>query len=190
MTFEEISKLCSDKELFERVVSHNKVTSDEASRISDAFSVVFKKRVANACVNCIGDALTELVYIYTKNPEQMKKQVETKYLLKAGVLIRMKYGESKMYSNANLTDEVAEKYIIEAEPQTEMGFASRLDDFQKKPEDIVKKVEEKISAIRKEKEEAAMQAMNAGTIELDNDASGNKEETTETKEEPTTAKIK
>ena len=133
MEFEEIAALCEDKELFGRVVTKATYTPEEAARISAAYLQIFKKQVVRTCGNCLGDALAELTALYRKNPERMEEQNNCKYQLRAGMLIRLNFGDNVYYSNANLTDKVAEEYI--------MAKPSRLSDFEKYPESIVKKIE-------------------------------------------------
>ncbi|MBD5131897.1 MAG: hypothetical protein HDT28_04815 [Clostridiales bacterium] len=133
LEFEEIASLCEDRELFGRVVSNATYTPQEAARIGVAYLQIFKKQIVQTCGNCVGDALSELVALYRKNPERMKEQNTCKYQLRAGMLIRLHFGDNVYYSNANLTDKVAEEYI--------MAKPSRLSNFSKYPESIVKKIE-------------------------------------------------
>lgn len=130
--FGQIESLCEDRELFGKVVTKGTYTPDEAALIGAAYLQIFKKQVVRTCGNCLGDALTELVALYRKNREQMKEQNECRYRLRAGLLIRLNFGDSVYYSNANLTDKVAEEYIL-ANP-------SRLSDFESYPESIEKKI--------------------------------------------------
>ena len=44
------------------------------------------------------------------------------YILKNGVLLQPEFGSNKMYTNDNLTDEVAEKYLAK-NPKGEIYFA-------------------------------------------------------------------
>lgn len=133
LEFEEIAALCEDRELFGRVVSKATYTPQEAAQIGAAYLQIFKRQIVQTCGNCVGDALAELVALYRKNPEKMKEQNSCNYKLRAGMLIRLKFGDNVYYSNANLTDKVAEEYI--------MAKPSRLSDFEKYPESIVKKIE-------------------------------------------------
>lgn len=133
LDFEQIAALCEDKDLFGRVVSKGTYTPQEAALIGAAYLQIFKRQIRQTCGNCVGDALAELVALYRKNPNQMKDQNQCHYKLRAGMLIRLKFGDNVFYSNANLTDKVAEAYIL-AKP-------SRLSDFEKYPESITKKIE-------------------------------------------------
>lgn len=132
MTYEEVVRVCTDRELFTRVVSLVRYSEEDADRIRSAYMATYKKEVNRTCGNCLGDALAELIHFNRKDSEQMKKQIECRYRLRAGMLIRLGFGDNKYYSNANLTDEVAEKYIL-ANPE-------RIDDFQTVPDDMYDKI--------------------------------------------------
>lgn len=140
LDFEQIISLCEDRELFGRVVSQATYTPQEAARISAAYLQIFKKQVIKTCGNCLGDALAELVALYRKSKGQMKEQNDCQYQLRAGMLIRMKFGDNVYYNNANLTNKVAEEYI--------MAKPSRLADFSKYPERILKKIEASVYGCR------------------------------------------
>lgn len=133
LEFEQIEALCKDRDLFGRVVTQVKYTPQEAALIGAAYLQIFKRQIVQTCGNCVGDALSELVALYRKNPEKMEEQNTCKYQLRAGMLIRLKFGDNVYYSNANLTDKVAEEYI--------MAKPSRLSDFEKYPDSILKKIE-------------------------------------------------
>lgn len=169
MTYEDIEAICTDKALFSRVVTDVNASKEEAARIEAAFLLVFKKHVIRNCGNCVGDALAQLWRLYKTNPEQMKKQVECRYRLKAGALIRLNFGDRMVYSNENLTDDIAREYIL-AKP-------SRLNQFQQYPSSIKRRirgqakkqgnavseaVEPNAGTIIKEKEENAAEPMESG----------------------------
>lgn len=151
MTYEEIESLCADRALFSRVVTDMNASKEEAARIEAAFLLVFKKRVVRSCGNCIGDALAQLWRLYRTNPEQMKKQVECRYRLKAGALIRLNFGDREVYSNENLTDDIARQYIL-AKP-------SRLGQFQQYPSSIKRRIREQA----KNQGNAASNAVESGS---------------------------
>lgn len=138
MTYEDIEAICTDKALFSRVVTDVNASKEEAARIEAAFLLVFKKNIIRSCGNCVGDALAQLCWLYKGNPEQMKKQIQCKYRLKAGALIRLNFGDRQVYSNENLTNDIAEQYIL-AKP-------SRLGQFQKYPPSIKRKIKSKIGS--------------------------------------------
>ena len=79
------------------------LTEDERQLVSLAYMTILGKEVRQcSCRNRYSDALMEII-AHTKK-ERLKKM---KYELKAGALI---YVDGKHYSNANLTDEAAEKW--------------------------------------------------------------------------------
>lgn len=61
------------------------------------------------CKNKYEDAIAE-IYHYLKKEGKMK--VQSRYILKSGVVIQPK-GSSKVYTNDNLTDEVAQAFLVE-----------------------------------------------------------------------------
>lgn len=133
MSFEEITILCNNKDLFERVINYNLFSQEEAAQISAAYLQIFKRNIKKSCSNCVGDALAELRAFYFRDPEQMQKQNACRYSLRAGILIRLSCEDSAYYSNANLTDEIAEAYILAA--------PSRLSEFSRYPESIRKQID-------------------------------------------------
>lgn len=66
-----------------------------------------KSIISNGCNDCYRDALIE-VYNYLKREGKMKEKCD--YSLKNGVVLQI-FGTSEVYTNANLTNEVAEKYL-------------------------------------------------------------------------------
>lgn len=80
---------------------------DKAS-ISSLYSEVLGKSVlSTGCNDCHRDALIE-VYNYLKREGKMKEKCD--YSLKNGVVLQI-FGTSEVYTNANLTNEAAEKYL-------------------------------------------------------------------------------
>lgn len=61
-----------------------------------------------SCGDCYRDAAIE-IYLYLKRNGKMKEK--SNYSLKNGILLQPEFGQSTFYTNANLTDEVAEKYL-------------------------------------------------------------------------------
>ena len=71
--------------------------------------VLGKEMRKTSCQTCYHDAVVEM-YCYIKNKGRMAKT--RKYLLKAGAVIQNPNFEGgKVYTNVNLTDAVAEKYL-------------------------------------------------------------------------------
>lgn len=80
---------------------------DKAS-ISSLYSRVLGKSLTNAgCNDCHRDALIEM-YNSLKREGKMKEKCD--YSLKNGVVLQI-FGTSEVYTNANLTNEAAEKYL-------------------------------------------------------------------------------
>lgn len=73
-----------------------------------------------SCRDCYKDALLEInAYLIKNNSLKPKRH----YKLKNGVVLQL-FGKSQVYTNKNLTDEVAEAYLKEFPDQT--GIFSRL----------------------------------------------------------------
>lgn len=85
------------------------LSSSEKSEIEswyhEALGKTFHK---TSCNDCYHDAAIE-IYLYLKRNGKMKEK--SNYCLKNGVLLQPEFGQSTFYTNANLTDEVAEKYL-------------------------------------------------------------------------------
>lgn len=97
-----------------------KTLQEMESRYSDGFSTLdrsfldtlyyelFGKEITNrGCSDCYRDAYMEIKIKLKKDKAMPKK---TDYKLKAGALIQF-FGEAGAYTNANLTDAVAERYL-------------------------------------------------------------------------------
>lgn len=56
---------------------------------------------------------------------------KSNYTLKNGVLLQTEFGSNTMYTNANLTDEVAENYLAK-DPKGEIFFASMPTDWEER----------------------------------------------------------
>lgn len=93
--------------------------------------VLRKDFTKSSCNDCYHDAVIEM-YLYLKRTGNMKQK--SNYTLKNGVLLQTEFGSNTMYTNANLTDEVAENYLAK-NPKGEILFASLPTDW----EDRVKK---------------------------------------------------
>lgn len=94
--------------------------------------VLDKKFVHTSCNDCYRDAIIEM-RVYLKKNGSMKEKSE--YALKNGVLLQMEFGKSKFYTNANMTDEVAEKYLGK--------YPDGIKFFSKKPDDWEERVQKK-----------------------------------------------
>lgn len=94
--------------------------------------VLDKKFVHTSCNDCYRDAIIEM-RVYLKKNGSMKEKSE--YALKNGVLLQMEFGKSEFYTNANMTDEVAEKYLGK--------YPDGIKFFSKKPDDWEERVQKK-----------------------------------------------
>ena len=72
--------------------------------------VLDKTFVRTSCGDCYRDAAIE-IYTYLRRYGKMKEK--SNYALKNGVVLQMGFSSSEMYTNANLTDEAAERYLKE-----------------------------------------------------------------------------
>ena len=88
----------------------------------------FKK---TSCNDCYRDAVFEMYAYFKKNGKMKEKTI---YGLKNGVLLQMSFGSGEFYTNANLTDEAAERFL-QANPDKANFFSVIPDDW----EDRVKK---------------------------------------------------
>lgn len=98
------------------------LTNDLRGRFNASFSSFDKQSIAQlyyevlgkefkptTCQQCYHDALIE-IYLYLKRENKMK--AKCKYRMRAGFIINCpKFHNGTVYTNANLTDEVAEEYI-------------------------------------------------------------------------------
>lgn len=90
--------------------------------------VLGKDFVKTSCNDCYRDAVIEM-YLYLKRTGNMKEK--SNYTLKNGVLLQTEFGSNTMYTNANLTDEVAENYLAK-NPKGEIFFASMPTDWEER----------------------------------------------------------
>lgn len=84
-------------------------SSSDKSEIERLYKEVLGKEFTKtSCNDCYRDAVIEMT-VYIKKNNRMKEKCN--YILKNGVLLQPEFGSNKMYTNDNLTDEVAEKYL-------------------------------------------------------------------------------
>jgi len=87
------------------------------------YEVTGKSFVPTSCQQCYHDALVEIVYFLNKNGKMAEK---LNYRLKAGAIINCPaFMGGKVFSNDNLTDEVAQNYLEQ--------FPDNVELFQKVP---------------------------------------------------------
>lgn len=92
----------------EELRSQKGFSSSDKSEIEVMYHEIMSKDfVRTSCSDCYRDALIEM-YITLKKTGKMKEK--SSYTLKNGVLLH-EFGSAEMYTNANLTDEVAENYL-------------------------------------------------------------------------------
>lgn len=114
-----------------------KTLQEMESRYADGFSTLdrafldkvyydlFGREITNrGCSDCYRDAYMEIKIKLKKNKAMPKK---SDYMLKAGAVISF-FGHSKAYTSANLTNEVAEKYLA-MNPANSKLFAELPDDW-------------------------------------------------------------
>ena len=72
-------------------------------------AVLGKVFIPTSCQNCYHDAVVEMSYHLKRNGEMAQKK---KFMLKAGAIIQCPdINNGEVYSNANLTDDVAKEYL-------------------------------------------------------------------------------
>lgn len=105
------------------------LSSSEKAEVENLYLLVLDKRfIRTSCRDCYRDAIIEMS-VYLKKNRKMKEKSE--YGLKNGVLLQMEFGSSEMYTNANLTDEVAEKYLAK-HPENIKYFARKPEDWEER----------------------------------------------------------
>lgn len=98
-------------------------SSDKTTIENLYYEVIGKTFVPTSCQQCYHDGLIE-IYHYIKNNGKMAEKLN--YRLKAGAIINCPaFMSGKVFSNDNLTDDVAEKYLKQ--------FPDNVELFQKVP---------------------------------------------------------
>lgn len=86
------------------------LSSSDKSDIELMFHEVLGRTFTKtSCGDCYRDAVIEM-YSYLKDMENERK---IKLCIENGVLLQVGFGSSEMYTNNNLTDEAAERYLAE-----------------------------------------------------------------------------
>lgn len=105
------------------------LSSSDKAEIENLYTIVLdKKFVRTSCSDCYKDAVIEMI-VYLKKNGKIKEKSD--YGLKNGVVLQMEFGSSEMYTNANLTDEIAEKYL-ERYPDNIKYFSKKPDDWKER----------------------------------------------------------
>lgn len=111
------------------------LSSMEKAQIARLYGEVLGKTFRQtSCRDCYRDACIEMELYLRKNGAMKEK---SRYVLLNGVIIR-EFGTGKVYSNANLTDKVAEAWLRKYPQQIKM-FAAYPDDWQERVNKVVKK---------------------------------------------------
>lgn len=117
-------------------------SSSDKETIGNLYWEVLRKTLRPTnCQQCYHDALIE-IYLYLKNNSKMKQK--TNYRMRAGYIINSpKFDNGKVYSNDNLTDEVAERYLAQ--------FPKSVSMFEALPKGFsIEKVTKKVKKAEKE----------------------------------------
>lgn len=119
-------------------------SSADKETIGNLYWEVLRKTLRPTnCQQCYHDALIE-IYLYLKNNSKMKQK--TNYRMRAGYIINSpKFDNGKVYSNDNLTDEVAERYLAQ--------FPKSVSMFEALPKGFsIEKITKKVKALAKKEE--------------------------------------
>lgn len=101
-------------------------SSDKSTIENLYYEVIGKTFVPTSCQQCYHDGLIE-IYHYIKNNGKMAEKLN--YRLKAGAIINCPaFMSGKVFSNDNLTDDVAEKFLKQ--------FPDNVELFQKIPKKV------------------------------------------------------
>lgn len=122
ITLKELKGIVGDVDMENRLRTHTH-TPDDAERLDLAYRAVFKQKINRHCINCLYDAFILLRISMKNESRQIKARLECQYRLKAGVVLWID-GEDgrRLYTNANLTDEVA-KHWLKEHPDTRHYFS-------------------------------------------------------------------
>lgn len=122
ITLKELEGIVGNAALEHRLRS-NTHTPGDAEWLDSAYQAVFKQNINRHCVNYLYDAFILLRIRFKNDAPQLKAQLECRYRLKAGVVLHVDNGAgSKIYTNANLTDDIAVQWL-RAHPDTRHYFS-------------------------------------------------------------------
>lgn len=121
-------------DVFNRLKELGKVSAfstTEKREIETLYTEVLGKEfVKTSCNDCYRDAVFEMYAYLKKNGKMKEKSV---YRLKNGALLQMWFGSGEFFTNANLTDEAAERYL-NLKPQGINLFSVYPDDWKSRVE--------------------------------------------------------
>lgn len=109
--------------------SISSLSPSEKTEIEKLYNDVLDKKITRtSCSDCYHDAVIETM-LYLKKHGKMKEKSE--YKLKNGVLLQMEFGSSNFYTNDNLTNDIAEEYLVKY-PGNANYFSKMPDDWQER----------------------------------------------------------
>lgn len=119
-------------------------SSLDRSLLDNLYFNIFGREITNrGCSDCYRDAYMEIL-IYLKRNKAMPKKSD--FVLKAGAIITF-FGEPKCYSNANITDEAALRFLA-LNPSNEKLFEKLPEDWKSRlPKSDTPEVEDKDAVI-------------------------------------------
>lgn len=119
-------------------------SSLDRSLLDNLYFNIFGREITNrGCSDCYRDAYMEIL-IYLKRNKAMPKKSD--FVLKAGAIITF-FGEPKCYSNANITDEAALRFLA-INPSNEKLFEKLPEDWKSRlPKSDTPEVEDKDAVI-------------------------------------------
>lgn len=112
---------------------HKKAMKGELSDSDKAFvqnqcELILRRKMVKYCDNSYHDTVVEMT-LKLKNIETMEQLKKSNYLLKNGVILQNVVArDPNIYTNANLTDSVAEEYLRQ-EPKRIVKFAAHPEDW-------------------------------------------------------------
>lgn len=110
---------------------------EQKQRIEEIYPQIMGRRFRKtSCKRCYHDAVIEMT-VKLRRTKKMDSKRKSKYIMRAGFIIRHpQIDNGRIYTNANLTDEVAEKYI-ELFPAKRVMFDVIPEAVEKTPEERV-----------------------------------------------------
>lgn len=131
----------------EQLRGEKSLNSLEKSEIESLYDEVLGKKFRRtSCTDCYRDAVIEM-YLYLRKNGKMKEKC--KYVLKNGALLQIGFGSQKMYTNKNLTDDVAEEYL-RANPSHIDLFAAVPDNWKERTQKTAKKNKDESPRVKEE----------------------------------------
>lgn len=118
-------------------------TAPERAEIERMYADVLDKVfVKTSCNDCYRDAVYEMYSYLKKNGRMKEKSV---YKLKNGALLQMEFGSGEFYTNATLTDEVAERYLKK--------YPDRINLFAVYPDDWMERIKDEVKPKKRKRKE-------------------------------------